>query len=230
MRQPAAVSGRVRQCALLVIAVAYGSTLLPVVVDIYGRLALTRMLRCQASAFEEAGLPFFINYGTLLGAVRHGGWLSHDRLSQGNGDIDVGVLTTDATEAALHRLRAASFTSCGHFVITRHSWLSKHVARHFGYHTAYGVRLSLLRVYAPWAPFVYIDVDDYEPRGLQLWHVHPPKAGTWKPSLLRDDIFPLSRCAFCGDLVPCPRNASAVLEAQYGLSWRTPIERDGGEI
>lgn len=195
-------------------------SLLPNAVDAYGRFALSRMLRCQARAVQQVEHPIFLDSGSLLGAVREGGWLAHDRLSHGNGDVDLGVVVSEeATADLVRQLRAASHQTCGHVVIARSDWLSTRVMSWTDHWGAYGVRSALLRIYSPWAPFVYIDLEDYTPRGDELV--------AKQSRLRRGDVLPLAVCSFEGLALPCPGNASAVLAAEYGRDWRTPVGRDG---
>ena len=49
------------------------------------------MLKCQDKVFKRLGLTYFLDEGTLLGAVRHGGWVPWDD----TGDMDLGLLTTE---------------------------------------------------------------------------------------------------------------------------------------
>jgi hypothetical protein len=226
-------------CSLFATFAAGMATLFsfPSAVNIYGRFALTRMLDCQVRALKSVPFPFFLNQGSLLGSVRSSAWITHDRLSEGNGDIDLGVVVSvDATADLARQLRNASHHTCGHFIITRDDWFSKCIMSRLGYWGAYGVRLSLLRIYSPLAPFVYLDVDDYVPHGNELRARNggrplPNAEGTaLKFMLKRSDVLPLSVCSFEGIAVPCPGTAVAVLEAQYGQDWRVPKGRNGALV
>lgn len=237
--------------ALLAPVVAYW---LPVAIDVYGRHALRHMLQCEAQVFEAVldEFPVFLNSGTLLGAARDGGWILHDRLAHGGGDVDLGVVVpAELRHAAVHRLRTESRRTCGHFVISRDDWFSTTVMSKVGYWGAYGVRTSLMRIYSPWKPFVFLDVDEYIPSGGRLLCRNPsggerlalaePSSASTSASthgleplarsfMRLQNVLPLTRCQFDGVPVRCPANVSGVLKDQYGSSWQTPLHRDGQPV
>ena len=106
------------------------------------------MASCKSAAFASAKVPAFLHYGCLIGVARHGGWLPHDRFTDGNGDVDFGIILERSSDhAALRRLREASRRMCNHFIIHRNDWFSENIMRYLGWPGAYGVRSSYARVY-----------------------------------------------------------------------------------
>lgn len=63
-------------------------------------IKLDNTLLKGAAILEDAGLPYFLVGGTLLGIVREGGLLAHDR------DVDVAVLEEDITPKIKLKLKS----------------------------------------------------------------------------------------------------------------------------
>ena len=213
-------------------------------IDAHYRSSLAAMASCQSAAFASAGIQAFLHSGCLLGAVRHGDWIPHDRITQGNGDVDFGIiLDRNREQETLRRMRVISHRLCGHFIIHRNDWFSESVMRYLGWPGAYGVRSSFARVYSWALPFAYLDLDTYSDCGAgdgtvlcvresddPTQRLHPSGVASSKPRILRSDILPISNCSFAGQTVSCPANPAAVLNAQYGADWRTPRDRNGNVL
>lgn len=246
-RQPKPSACSCKRASLLVlasVATAYLTVLklFPEMLDEYARRSLNQLMACEMKAFKAAGVDtaMFLNCGILLGTARSGGWIPHDRFSEGNGDFDLGLVLDSAefpTEL-VRRLRHESYRLCGNFILTRQDWFQTSIMRLAGNAGAYGMRLSLMRIYSPWAPFVFADVDDYVPHSQDQGALlcRDPLGGRRLPAesegengarslLRRSDVLPLAPCSFEGITLMCPANLSGVLEYEYGSNWRTPLRR-----
>ena len=70
-------------------------------------------LKCTTDLLDEHKIPYFIDTGTLLGAVRHGGFMSPaDRE-----DVDLGIMRVD--EPKLRSLQHVTWQRCGFPMIHR---------------------------------------------------------------------------------------------------------------
>ena len=212
--------------------------------DAHARSSLTRMAECQASAFAAAEVPAFLQYGALLGSIRHAGWIPHDSFTAGNGDLDMGIYLGDRPSEAMERLRETSRRMCNHFIIGRDDWFSRHIMQPLGSPTAYGVRSSYARIFSWRIPFAYLDLDEWVDEGSSMRIRHssdlpPPRCTSVGEEFVerdgyllyerveRAEVFPIANCSFDGTQLPCPARPEAMLEAQYGKDWRTPILRHG---
>ena len=198
------------------------------------RAALNDMLKCQDKVFKRLGLTYFLDEGTLLGAVRHGGWVPWDD----TGDMDLGLLTTELglrelggkkseqAYAMVDLLDRTSSEMCGNFVLWRDSWWSRNIGPLYGHTTAYGLGRVAMRVYSYTAPFVYIDLRDYEtltlPNGRQQLYDAHFAANNDTAWLDMHQVLPTVPCQFEDFTVECPRNVSYTLERTYGMDWRIP--------
>lgn len=154
-----------------------------------GVLEVIRLLR------EEAGLPAFLAYGGLLGAIREGKLIAHDF------DADVGYLSA-------HRYPVD---------VARESFALERIMRRGGFQT---LRLSAadFKVLVPdpeggraidiFGGFVVDDTLYLMPE------VHTP----FRESM----ILPIGEVELEGRKIPAPADPEALLEATYGPSWRVP--------
>jgi lipopolysaccharide cholinephosphotransferase len=165
------------------------------------------------SIFRRSNVTYFLDYGALLGSVRHRGWIPFDR----DGDIDIGVLNSQ--EGQIKELMPVITEECGFDVIHRDfypflpSWSS------------FVIRRSVFRVFCgPWVPY-FVDVADYEvvrdPQTKEeyLTDSHFPQLNIRYPL---GKIFPLRECEFEGFSFPCPADPEFVLVSVYGADWRIP--------
>jgi hypothetical protein len=182
----------------------------PVVVTKRGRLALDfastdgavideyldRVQEVVAVLQDECRLPAFLSYGSLLGAVREGGFIGHDV------DADLGYLSAYEHPADVMR---ESFEI--ERVLLARGW---RVRRENGGFIALWFRLSDGHVRN-------IDVFTCFRTEDRLVQVHDIDTD-WKP----DIILPLTTAPFAGRDLPVPANPEPLLVAAYGPSWRIP--------
>ena len=70
-------------------------------------------LKCTTDILDEHQIPYFIDTGTLLGAIRHGGFISPEDRE----DVDIGILRED--EPKLLELKDLTWQRCGFPMIHR---------------------------------------------------------------------------------------------------------------
>lgn len=154
---------------------------------------------------DEAGIPWWVDYGTVLGAVRHGGkMIPHDK------DADCGVLARDKEkflgleprirELGLHfrwRPPGRDRFSGGDMVKVFWSAINKNHVDYFFWYPRPGGILDRDR---------YVHVDRFKGREFPA-----------------DRLFPLQRIEWEGLQVWAPRDMEWFCEHRYGAGWRTPI-------
>ncbi|NPC95901.1 class I SAM-dependent methyltransferase [Nocardioides sp. zg-DK7169] len=145
---------------------------------------------------EKAGVPAFICYGTLLGAVRNGRLIGHDN------DIDVAYLSEHPAPVDVVRegyrveraLRAAG-------------WLVRRGS---------GVRLNVrLRLTDGSSRFIDVFTAHWVEGRLYI----PSDTGFPMP---REAILPLDNVELMGRKLPAPADPERLLAATYGEGWRVP--------
>ena len=146
------------------------------------------------AVLDGLGIPFFLCFGTLLGCVRAGDFLSHDK------DVDLGIWS-DAPRVPL----AAAFEEAGFRLVShltdRDGGFATDIRLPF-YH-ANGMALEV---------FVHFREPDHVWTGMRLG----PERLRWR--LPRFGLAPLG---FQGTEFAAPDAPEAYLEACYG-DWRTP--------
>ncbi|MCL2543064.1 MAG: LicD family protein [Nocardioidaceae bacterium] len=158
-----------------------------------GLLAATRAV---LDVMSEAGFQAFLAYGTLLGAVREGGFIGHDN------DVDIGYVSelsspVEVVRESLHLQRVLTQAGMG---VERYSGagFQVHVRGEDG-----GLR--------------GLDVfGGYWDRGrlALLGEIHTPFEREW--------ITPLTTVEMAGHVFPAPAAPERMLEAMYGPGWKVP--------
>jgi hypothetical protein len=145
---------------------------------------------------EEAGVPAYICYGTLLGAVRNGKLIGHDN------DVDLAYLSEHAFPVDVVRegYRVER-------VLRDHGWVVRRGS---------GVRLNVrLRLSDGSVRFVDVFTSHWVGGVLYI----PSDTGFALP---RETILPLTTVELMGRQVPAPADSETLLAATYGESWRVP--------
>jgi hypothetical protein len=182
----------------------------PLVIDKWG--ALVRPLSAERGATLDelmdhverliedlrraAGLPAFICYGTLLGAVRNGRLIGHDN------DIDLAYLSTaeHPLDVAREGFRVERALRDAGWVVRRGS----------------GVRLNVrLRLQDGSVRFVDVFTAHWTEGRLYI----PSDTGFELP---RDTVTPLGTVELMDRRLPAPGRSEQLLEATYGPGWRAP--------
>ena len=145
---------------------------------------------------QECGVPAFVAYGTLLGAVRDGELIGHDN------DIDIAYLS-----AHDHPVD-----------IARESFQIQHKLSR-GRRDVQRISAGFMQVSFRRSDAVVGHVDVFAcfhalDRFYQVFAV--------EADLPRSAILPLGEVSLHGVRLPTPANPEAVLEATYGPSWRVP--------
>lgn len=142
------------------------------------------------------GVPAYIAYGTLLGAVRNGQLIGYDN------DVDLAYVS--AHEAPVDIVRESFRIQR---TLTEHGWLVRRGS---------GSRLNVRVVMADGSTR-YVDIFTAFWIG-NTFHT----AVDIGCRLTRDDVLPVSTVELCGRPVSAPANPAAMLAAAYGEGWRVP--------
>jgi hypothetical protein len=192
---------------------AYGQLLRPCC-----RGHVVAMVRHVAAALDDAGIPWWADYGTLLGAVRNPmtTWADYPWLPQSDEpipagiiphdkDADLGALATDH-DAAVRVLRRMVRLHRYDILVRPHGSSVKVRLSRFN-HTNVDLFFWGEREDGTMYRESYVDsVDRFKGREFH-----------------RDALFPLSEVEWEGMTLPAPRDPAAFCEFRYGPEWRTPI-------
>lgn len=145
----------------------------------------------------ECGLPAFLSFGSLLGAVRDGRLIGHDV------DVDIGYFS--AAHFPVDTIRESFVVES---VLRGRSW---RVVRQSG---------AFLQVYVPLRDGPTRNVDIFTCFHDGADHVFQEHDIT----MPGDDaaVVPLGEAMLEGRVFPAPRDTERFLEAAYGPDWRTP--------
>lgn len=152
----------------------------------------------MADLLDESGVTWWMDYGTLLGAVRSGGVIPHDK------DQDLSFLATDWDKVrSLPIKEPRTFDhhppgqgATGDNMVYGLSSVNRAAVDLFPWYDD-GQHLYRKR---------YYPVDQFKGRDI-------PK----------DHLFPLTRIPFEGRDLPAPRNPEEFVAFRYGPDWKTPI-------
>lgn len=188
------------------------------------RAHLVEMSRRVSQAFDDAGITYWMDYGTLLGAVRNPlttwadyPWLPQEGRPDGplapgiiphDKDADWGVLHADWKKANQVLIRECA--DMNRLVRPTSGSIKMRVSRtnntnldlFFWFVRNAGDRRGEGRMYRR----RYADVDRFKGKEVQ-----------------RSDLFPLARLEWEGLTLPAPKDPETFLAYRYGAKWRTPI-------
>jgi hypothetical protein len=184
------------------------------------------MVADTAALLREHKITFWLDYGSILGAVRNPlttwadyPWLPQDNAPEGplapgilphDKDADFGVLTTDWQK--LKRVGAA-LTRKGYALSTSEGWRTMKVRLSHRNKTNLDLFAWIEKAGGTFFRPKYITVDDYKGRDI------PPGI-----------LLPLETVQWEGMTLPAPKNPAAFCEFRYGKKWMKPVaaNHDGG--
>ena len=165
---------------------------------------IVETLETVGAMLDREGVPWWVDYGTVLGTARHSGLVPWDK------DADIGILEEDLDRvlALEHRFRDLGHAFCyhppkatefdsGHWI---NIWRSRHNANGldiFPWHERDGAMMHRLR---------YTDSDRCKGREFP-----------------RDRLFPLQRVPFEWIEVWAPADLEWFAQHRYGENWREPL-------
>jgi hypothetical protein len=182
----------------------------PLVLDKWGRLTrpisgadastvddlMDAVIRLLDDLRERAGVPSYICYGTLLGAVRNGRLIAHDN------DVDIAYVSElpDPVDVVRESFRVERALRDAGWTVRRGS----------------GVRLNV-RVKLSDDSMRFVDV--FTSHWVEGVLYIPSDTGFELP---KETILPLTTIELEGRQVPAPAQPERLLAATYGESWRVP--------
>lgn len=179
----------------------------------------------------EIGVSWWADYGTLLGAVRNGGIIPHDK------DADIGVFGDDWERIIDYRpdvpwrREGASFRPTHVRTVDGFEWVLKEPrnAKSTARYEFTGGHLIKIRSSSlnhtnldifPW----YLEHGDYHRR--RYISADRYKGRAFAP----DRLLPLSTVQWEGRTIPAPANSKWMCHHRYGPNWHTPLRANNDGI
>jgi len=186
--------------------------------SIDNKVAAVELMACTHDIFTRHNITYFFDYGTLLGAIRHEGFIPWDDVM----DIDVGVLAsqTDLINSVKQEFQDRN---CGYMI-------HRTDVKSYPNVSAFVIRRAAFRIFYHRFIPIYIDIADYEEFPPEERPANdkdiPYVKDTHHPDLLfkfaLNKLMPVSDCKFEGRIFNCPHDSPYVLEREFGTDWRTP--------
>ena len=157
-----------------------------------------------SSLLQAEGIPHWIDFGTLLGAVREGGLVDTDV------DFDIGLLKPDRDRLLALKDRILAETNI--------LLLDAPVIRGCPVHESLTTENEFHAIHSCiHAGLIYIDFYVCEARGRDV--LHPLEPYSFKYYFIDE----LEEISFEGFAFPAPRHRPDFLTHRYGANWRTPM-------
>lgn len=158
--------------------------------------------------FKSASVPYFVDFGTLLGMVRDNGFIAHDI------DIDLGVIATKKQQIMIRK----ALQDAGH-KLWRTYRIDDNIVQE-SYHYMSWINKPLIRFDINY----YVNDDEYS----KTWLFYREPDTYYPPGirnvveLVYSRIEKISTLQIKGHTIPVPYNAQRILEEKYGPNWKVP--------
>jgi phosphorylcholine metabolism protein LicD len=158
---------------------------------------------------EDAGIEFFIEGGTLLGAYRNGQFIYHDN------DIDTGCVNKEFVKVG----KVLDSKLPDKYTYSLRTKVGDYSTNAFGCFPKDGE--TIIDAYGQEWPLNMMDIYNYiyseEEKSYRLDHDKAGRDAKGNPKWIPEDIiFPLSTIMFEGIECPCPNNPKAFAELEQG--------------
>lgn len=152
------------------------------------------LLPCLADLLEESNIPYWLDWGTLLGAVRNGKMIPWDE------DIDIGIFYKDIGKVM--NLESQMVKDGFRFAMER----DKNAVRVIRFYGEKGIKF-------------HIDILPWKINGNVVKMTYNSKPFKVYPI---EELLNLKKVEFEGRMYPCPREPEKSLGRLMGEDWRNP--------
>jgi hypothetical protein len=154
---------------------------------------------------ESLSVPYWLDYGTLLGAVREQGFIGHDL------DIDIGIMSQSVSPALESEMMAQGFSKIAEYKLgnskrtVEHTYLMDYVSLDFFFYDQTGSHIKGYYFHSEY-PF---DLAMEKNGGIDTIEVLFPYSG-------------IGHIPFLGEVFPVPRDYHKYLSSHYGPDYLEP--------
>ena len=157
------------------------------------------LLRDVTKLFDEHGVQYWLDGGTMLGCFREGGQIKHDD------DADLGVLSKDMKKIVKLLPKIKELGYCYVFV--------KNILK-ICYKPEDAMRATIGDLHVDYAT---LDIFEYIEKGDMIVLKHLNQRNTWPGAKhKKTDLFPLQKMKFEDMMLPMPNNPIPYFESSYG--------------